>query len=250
MKALMHTGGSSLKMSSREIGELTGKRHDNVKRTIESLAGQGVIVRPQIEDEAGTDSQGRSRITQVYIFSGEQGKRDSIVIVAQLSPEFTARLVDRWQELERRVAGPALPDFTNPAAAARAWADEVEARQRLELEASQQAGQLAIAAPKAAALDRIAASAGTLTITEAAKVLGIKRDQLTAWMHSNGWIYRLNKSWVGYQAHIQSGDLQYKEATYTDESTGQETAKPYCHITQKGITKLAKALASHQAEPA
>ena len=31
-----------------------------------------------------------------YIFSGEQGKRDSIVVVAQLSPEFTARLVDRW----------------------------------------------------------------------------------------------------------------------------------------------------------
>lgn len=35
-----------------------------------------------------------------YVFSGEQGKRDSIIVVAQLSPEFTARLVDRWQELE------------------------------------------------------------------------------------------------------------------------------------------------------
>jgi hypothetical protein len=35
-----------------------------------------------------------------YRFTGEQGKRDSIVVVAQLSPEFTARLVDRWQELE------------------------------------------------------------------------------------------------------------------------------------------------------
>lgn len=31
-----------------------------------------------------------------YIFSGEQGKRDSIVVVAQLSPEFTARLVARF----------------------------------------------------------------------------------------------------------------------------------------------------------
>lgn len=27
-------------------------------------------------------------------------KRDTLVVVAQLSPEFTARLVDRWQELE------------------------------------------------------------------------------------------------------------------------------------------------------
>ena len=35
------------------------------------------------------------------------GRRDSIVVVAQLCPEFTARLVDRWQELEGQVAKPA-----------------------------------------------------------------------------------------------------------------------------------------------
>jgi phage regulator Rha-like protein len=36
-------------------------------------------------------------------------QRDSYVIVAQLSPEFTARLVDRWQELEKQVAQPQVP---------------------------------------------------------------------------------------------------------------------------------------------
>jgi hypothetical protein len=34
----------------------------------------------------------------------------SFVVVAQLSPEFTAQLVDRWQELEKQVAKPAF-DF-------------------------------------------------------------------------------------------------------------------------------------------
>ena len=29
-------------------------------------------------------------------------KRDSLIIVARLSPEFTAHVVDRWQELEQR----------------------------------------------------------------------------------------------------------------------------------------------------
>ncbi len=42
--------------------------------------------------------------SQAYIFEGEQGKRDSIIVVAQLSPEFTARLVDRWRELEGATA--------------------------------------------------------------------------------------------------------------------------------------------------
>jgi len=36
-------------------------------------------------------------------------QRDCYVIVAQLSPEFTARLVDRWQELEHKSAEPKLP---------------------------------------------------------------------------------------------------------------------------------------------
>lgn len=91
------------KMSSKDIAEMVNKRHDNVKRTIETLIEQGVITRPQIEDESYKDGSGRVVNTKLYVFSGEQGKRDSIVVVAQLSPKFTAALVDRWQELEQVV---------------------------------------------------------------------------------------------------------------------------------------------------
>ena len=90
-------------MTSLEIAELVNSRHDSVKRTVETLVDKGVIVQPQTVDEQSTDSMGRTRITKVYRFTGEQGKRDSIVVVAQLSPEFTARLVDRWQELEQQL---------------------------------------------------------------------------------------------------------------------------------------------------
>ena len=33
-------------MTSRELAELTDKRHDNVKRTIETLVEKGVIANP------------------------------------------------------------------------------------------------------------------------------------------------------------------------------------------------------------
>lgn len=132
MNALMNIGGAAaaMSMTSREIADLVDSRHDSVKRTIETLAAKGIIVQPPSVDEPGTDSMGRPRATQVYVFSGEQGKRDSIVVVAQLSPEFTARLVDRWQELEAQAASQAirLPNFSNPADAARAWAEQYEAR--------------------------------------------------------------------------------------------------------------------------
>lgn len=92
---------SHVTMSSLDISVLVGKRHDNVKRTIETLIERGVITSPQIEEKPTA-----GRPTIIYKFEGEQGKRDSIVVVAQLSPEFTARLVDRWQELEQIISVP------------------------------------------------------------------------------------------------------------------------------------------------
>lgn len=82
-------------MSSKEIADLLEKRHDDVKRSIKRLSDRGTIVQPPMADEQDTDAMGRARTTSVYLLE----KRDSYVVVAQLSPEFTARIVDRWQEL-------------------------------------------------------------------------------------------------------------------------------------------------------
>lgn len=103
-----------MRMTSVEIADMVEKRHDNVKRTIETLAEQSVISLPRVE-EIKIQRERRLETSQAYIFEGEKGKRDSIVVVAQLSPVFTARLVDRWQELESQQVAqkqqtlPALP---------------------------------------------------------------------------------------------------------------------------------------------
>lgn len=104
---------SVLTMSSLEIAGLVQSNHADVRRSIERLAGRGVITLPPLA-EVPNPSSGPKTIS-VYMI----GKRDTYVIVAQLSPEFTARLVDRWQELEEQAQStpiaPALPDFSNPA---------------------------------------------------------------------------------------------------------------------------------------
>ncbi len=86
-------------MSSREMSELTGKRHDSVKRTIGTLAESDVISYPQIVDGP---KAANGVVEKQYLVS----KRDSFVVVAQLCPEFTAALVDRWQELEAQQSAP------------------------------------------------------------------------------------------------------------------------------------------------
>lgn len=94
--------------------------------------------------------------------------------------------------------------------------------------------------PKAHALDLISADKDTLTLTEVAKILGVKLKELTARLHAEGWVYRLNGAWVAYDRYIKNKCLEYKEANFTDEKTGLGRKKPYCHVTPKGLTKLAQ----------
>ena len=73
-------------MTSRELAELSEKRHDHVKRTMETLEAKGIIRFTQ-SVETSHDGAG-ARPTEVY----NVGKRESYIVMAQLSPEFTAKL--------------------------------------------------------------------------------------------------------------------------------------------------------------
>lgn len=120
-------------MTSIEIAELTGKRHDSVKRTIEILSTKtdkrdAVIARPQ-SVVVGKEVNGRNYETEEFIFRGEQGKLDSITVVAQLSPEFTSSLVKRWHELEAQ-SQPKLPQTY-----AEALRDLADTHEKLALQA-------------------------------------------------------------------------------------------------------------------
>ncbi|MBB8060748.1 Rha family transcriptional regulator [Escherichia sp. MOD1-EC6153] len=93
-------------MTSIEIAELVGSRHSDVKRSIERLVAKGIIQHTPLATVENNQSLSPNKYTKAYFFEGEQGKRDSIIVVAQLSPEFTARLVDRWRELEEQARQP------------------------------------------------------------------------------------------------------------------------------------------------
>ncbi|WP_231337569.1 phage antirepressor KilAC domain-containing protein [Paraburkholderia sprentiae] len=226
-------------MSSREIAELTGKRHDNVKRLIETMAERGTITFPQIEEI----STATKPLTQ-YVFEGERGKRDSIIVVAQLSPEFTAALVDRWQQLEAQTAThPALPDFTDPAASAEAWAQQYRQRVAAERDVSALEHQVDDLQPKADALDHIASLEGSMCITDAAKNLAMKPKQLFEWLFLHEWIYKRvgNRDYLAYQTKLQAGLLVHKVHEYTGTDGELHYATRVC-VTPLGLTRLATAI--------
>lgn len=165
--------GNAIKMTSIEISELVGSRHDKVKQSIERMAARGVIRNPPMVVFEKINNLGLLRGVEAYVFEGEQGKRDSIIVVAQLSPEFTARLVDRWRELEGATAK--IPQTFSEALRLAADLED----QKAELEK-----QLALAAPKVDFADRVGEASGIL-IGNFAKVVGIGPNKLFAWMRDH-----------------------------------------------------------------
>jgi phage antirepressor YoqD-like protein len=231
MNEIMKSGGPSTTMTSREMADLTEKRHDNVKRTIDTLVEKGVISQPQIEDG---EKSSNGTVEKLY----KIGKRDSYIIVAQLSPEFTARLVDRWQELE---AKPTL----SPANLSRMQLIELAMQaeqERLESEQKCLALECVVAtqAPKVEALDRIATSDGSMCITDSAKTLQVQPRKLTQLLQENGWVYRrpMGSGWLAYQDKIQQGLMEHKVTT-GEKGDGTEWTSTQPRITSKGLTKLA-----------
>jgi len=149
-------------------------------------------------------------------------------------------------ECERRANAkpPAgLPDFTNPAIAARAWAEQHERADQAVVALLETTQKLTEAEPKVQALNKIATCQnGSLCITNAAKALQVNPKSLFGWLSSNQWIYRRpgGSGWIGYQQRIQSGHLEHKVTTI-ERGDGSTKVVEQVLITPKGIARLAEA---------
>ncbi|RSM31725.1 DNA-binding protein [Aeromonas salmonicida] len=226
--------GDAISMTSLEISDLTGSRHDNVKRTIERLTERGVIQSPPLEEIKNKQSLGPRNKTMAYVFTGKQGKRDSLIVVAQLCPEFTARIVDRWQELEERLAQPDPMALLNDPASMRSllltYTEKV-----LVLEE-----QVEGMKPQVEALERIAIAEGSLNLTEAAKALQQPPRKFNQHLCNQRWIYKRTggRHWLGYQDKVQQGLVEHK-VTAVSLADGSERLCEQVRITPKGLTKLA-----------
>lgn len=231
MNAITLIQSGTLTMSSREIAILVESRHDDVKRSIERLSERGVITLPPLA-EVLNEGPGPKFLKEYHL-----GKRDSLVVVAQLCPEFTAKIVDRWQELENQAAKPTTLVPQSLPEALRLAADMAEQKAKAE-------AQLALVAPKAQALDRLAtASQGSFCIRDAAKNLQVQEKWLRSFLIQQRWIYRrpMGSELLAYSDKIQSGLMEHKITT-GEKSDGTEWTNTQARITAKGMAKIAQSL--------
>lgn len=212
---------TAVTMTSREIADLVELRHDNVKRSIGKLVFDQIISHPQIED--GIKSA--NGVTEaVYILC----KRDTYVIVAQLSPAFTARLVDRWQELEsvQQALSFAIP--TTLSGALRLAAEQADTIET-------QARQLEAVKPHVEFVEKYVDSTGSKGFRQVCKLLNVNESDFRCFLMARNIMYRLGGEWTPYQQHIDAGRFEVKAGT----SKVSDHAFNQARFTPKGISWVA-----------
>ena len=221
LSPMMRKNSSVLTMSSREIADLVESRHDSVKRTIERLQDKGLIqLTPMVEV--------KNHLGQV-VTEYQLIKRDSYVVVAQLSPEFTARLVDRWQELENQQM-PQIPQTLSEAL--RLAADQAEQIERQNLLLEQQR-------PKVEFVQRYVEVGTTKSLRETAKILRVPERAMIDCLVDDGLLFRQSGNLLPYQKYHAKGLFDVKTGTTEHGHKYTQT-----RVTSKGIEYIASRYAS------
>ncbi|WGD31688.1 phage antirepressor KilAC domain-containing protein [Ancylobacter sp. WKF20] len=155
------------------------------------------------------DPLGRGRPSIAYYLNEEQALLVCLLSRTERAKQVRAeviRVFTAWRRGELAPAKPTLPDFTNPAIAARAWAEQFEGREaaeKLAIEhkklaeaqaalASAAAEKLVEAAPKVDFFDTYVKAEGCVTSTEAAAQLGWSAKLLHDKLEASGHIKRIH----------------------------------------------------------
>lgn len=212
-------------MSSREIAVLADKRHDHVMADIRTML-ESLNIQPTEFSGDYKDPKGRT----YPCFN--LPKRETLILVSGYNIAMRAKIIDRWQELEAKQA-PREPNRIELAQ----WVIEAETK------LAQANEQLAIAAPKAAAHDRIADAAGLFGVREAAKILGIKQNQLVSFLLDRKWAYRdERKTLQGYADKLNAGYIEHIFSPPVMTSEGEKVFNTM-RLTAKGVSRISEILA-------
>ena len=213
---------ASLTMSSREIAELCEKRHDNVLKLVRELIERGLL--KNTTPHSYIHPQNNQRYFEFF-----SDKRDTLVIVARLSPEFTAAVVDRWQELEAQQAVQLPQTF---AEALRLAADLEEQKQALLLENQRMK-------PKVAFVEHYVEVGTTKSLRETAKILKMPEKAMIQRLVEDRILYRQSNNLLPYQKYHERELFAVKTGTAEHGHNFTQT-----RVTSKGMAFIANRYAS------
>lgn len=232
--------GGKLYADSRNVAEMTGKRHADLCRDIERYINT-ISTNAKLRsldffvESSYIDKKGESR--KCYLLT----KKGCDMVANKMTGEkgilFTATYINQFYEVEQQLKkqnGLMMPDFNNPAEAARAWADQYDKNHKLLLENTEMK-------PKAEFYDDVTGSDDTIDIKQVAKVLNIPkmgRNKLFTFLRDK---HILNNKNEPYQCFVDRGYFRQIESKWEHEGTTHINLKTV--VFPKGLDYIRALLA-------
>lgn len=233
MLSIQQPGAAPSRMSSREVAELTGKRHDNVMRDVREMCAALHSSKVSFVCETASYIGGNGQAYEMY----ELDKETTICLLTGYDPASRMKVVQRWQALEAQAPGLTIPQTLSQALLLAA--QQAEQVEQLQLQVAQQQSAVDF-------YGQVAESKDAIPVGEAAKLLGVGPQKLFVFlreqkifMNGTGGQHRN----MPYQQHLDAGHFAVIERPFqTPDGKTHINVKPV--VTQKGLDYIRKRLSA------
>ena len=241
-------------MSSLLIAEITGKQHKHVMEAIRTMEEAWVKVNgTKFRLVEYTDKKGEKR--PCY----QLNKIECLYIATKFNDEARAKLVLRWEELEKSNA-PQLPSTYLDALKALVVSEEEKQRLIEDNTKKQQAIELKDAQlieldtavnnmkPKVSYVDNILQCKETINVTQIAQDYGMSAKAFNMLLRNLKIQHKVGQVWIVYGKYLAKGYVQSETFTY-DKANGTQGVRTFTKWSQRGRLFLYNTLKAHNIIP-
>ena len=218
-------------ISSREVAEMIGERHDSLLRKIDRI-NENLQNANLCSDKywiAGTYTAGTGKQYREYQVTKKGCELIAHKTEGQKGVEFTVRYMDRFEEMEQKLQKKTPVTYIE--ALEQLLASEKE-KERLALENKEQLQIIGELQPKADYTDEILKCPGTVTITQIAKDYGMSGTKMNKILNELGVQFKKSGQWFIYEKY--NGKGYTKSQTVQIERHGVKDCVMNTKWTQKG----------------
>lgn len=178
----------------------------------------------------------------MYIFE----KREAMLMAMSYSYDIQAVVYDAWEKAEKALLQSSvitLPNFLNPAEAAKAWAVEYEQKVESQKQLAIAQDMVAEALPKIESFDLLMDCNKTFSVLETSKLLEVGQHKLFKALRKHGYISEAN---VPYERFCVNGTGLFKvklSKPFRNQHTGAIEVTQGTEVTAKGVEYLRRKIA-------
>ena len=219
-------------MSSLQIAEITGKRHDAILRDIRHLITKGVNAHNFVEVEY-TDKKGEKRPCF------ELTKKGCLILASGYDAKLRERIIDRWEELESEKQKECFQIPKSFSEALQLAADQARQIEEQQKAIEQKDARISKLQPKADFADVAFKAEGKVDIGQAAKILGLPfgRNTLFKKLKEKGILFNRNEP---KQRYIDAGYFELTQLPPIHRNNHPDLIVMKVICTQKGLAFINK----------